>query len=403
MRKLVLLFLVWIIAMLCLFCFKSLQNVNTGDESPEAASVTSNQVPSRRPAGVDHGASQQTSVAANNNATSPAGVSPDSSSQASKSTSDYSQYSPFIVTIEGDKSIGTGFLVKMGAWNCVATNAHVLNGNKVLKIRTINGRVLEAKQLAVAKNIDLALIAVDYTGPFLPVCKSFPDKVHINDPIVVLGNSEGAGVLTDLMGTIQSIGPDRIEVDAKFVEGNSGSPVIQTTSGEAIGIATYYLSANLNEFGKGSAAVKDSPFWTIRRFAYRLDAAQGFDYLTLEKFSEEAGWIDQFNETTENIYLLAADLAFTGAIHLDWHHRRMDRLALPVQDYIEKTSRSAQKLTHDSMDPRQEFLTRLDYECTADINLYKRSFVSSYHTKMLGDIASERQQLKHLIQRLLTQ
>ena len=134
-----------------------------------------------------------------------------------------------------------------------------------------------------------------------------------------------------------------------------------------------------------------------------MDAAQGFDYLTLGKFSEEAGWIDQFNETTENIYLLAADLAFTGEIHLDWHHRRMDRLALPVQDYIEKTSRSAQKLTHDSMDPRQELLTRLDYECTADINLYKQSFVSSYHTKMLGRIASERQELKHLIQRLLTQ
>jgi len=324
------------------------------------------------------------------------------SSQAEQIPGDFSRYSRFIVTIEGDEGIGTGFLVRWGQWNAVATNAHVLSGNKTIKITTLDGRVLRTKRLAVAKNIDLALIEVDYNGPFLPVSSSFATNVHLNDQILVLGNSEGAGVVTNLTGCVKGIGPDRIEVDAQFVEGNSGSPVIHVKSGEAIGIATYYEIANIDEFADKSAAVKNSPFWTIRRFAFRLDAAEGFDFIPLEKFSSEAARISQFDETTENIYLLAADLAFNDTIHMDWHHRRLNRLAIPVQEYVQKT-RGTHKNDHDSMDPRQEFLTRLEFECTADINLYSKDFVSSYHIEKLNEIIEERRQLEHQIERLLTQ
>jgi hypothetical protein len=178
--------------------------------------------------------------------------------------------------------------------------------------------------------------------------------------------------------------------------------VIHVKSGKAIGIATYYQIANVNEFSEKSAAVKDSPFWTIRRFAYRLDSTQGFDFLPLETFSAEAARITQFDETTENIDLLATDLAFNDTIHMDWHHRRLNRLAIPVQEYVEQ-SQDKRTTEHNSMDPRQQLLTRLAIECTADINLYRKDFVSTYHLRKLDDIIDTRRQLQHQIDRLLTQ
>ncbi len=43
----------------------------------------------------------------------------------------------------------------------------------------------------------------------------------------------------------RSRGSDRalVEVDAKFVEGNSGSPIIHVKTGKVIGIATFALKA----------------------------------------------------------------------------------------------------------------------------------------------------------------
>jgi len=344
-----------------------------------------------------------TSAVLNNmNITSPGAQSSTSVSAQQTSIGNFGKYSKFIVTIEGDNGSGTGFLVKWGQWNAVATNAHVLGGNKVIKITTLDGRVLRTGRLAVAKNIDLALVEVNYSGPFLPVSSTLGTDVQEGDEILVLGNSEGEGVVTNLNGSVIGIGPDRIEVDAQFVEGNSGSPVIHIKSGKAIGIATYYQIANINEFSNKSAAVKDSPFWTIRRFAFRLDAVQGFDFLPIQSFSSEAARISEFDETTENIYLLAADLAFNDTIHMDWHHRRLNRLAIPVQEYVEKTQ-DKRTTEHNSMDPRQEFLTRLAIECTADINLYRKDFISSYYIRRLNDIIEERQRLRHQIDRLLTQ
>ena len=72
-------------------------------------------------------------------------------------------------------------------------------------------------------------------------------SVKIGDAIVVLGNSGGGGVVTKLEGKLVGIGPDRIEVSAEFIPGNSGSPIIHVPTGKVIGIATY-LTRRYEEF-----------------------------------------------------------------------------------------------------------------------------------------------------------
>jgi hypothetical protein len=69
-----------------------------------------------------------------------------------------------------------------------------------------------------------------------------------------------------LKGEIHGIGPDEVVVSAKFVPGNSGSPIVHDGLGRVIAIASH-----LKDF---SAKTKWSKDWVqadVRRFGYRLD------------------------------------------------------------------------------------------------------------------------------------
>jgi hypothetical protein len=82
----------------------------------------------------------------------------------------------------------------------------------------------------------------------------------------VFGNSQGSGVNTEVKGKLLGAGGRTIELDAPFVAGNSGSPIILQSSGKVIGVAAYvtYKSADWSDF--------DSSFvYKPRRFAQRID------------------------------------------------------------------------------------------------------------------------------------
>jgi hypothetical protein len=82
----------------------------------------------------------------------------------------------------------------------------------------------------------------------------------------VYGNSLGSGVATELKGRILGVGPEKIEVDAEFVRGNSGSPILDA-QGQVIGVATY-----VTRTAPGTDWVADNTRFTLtRRFGLRLD------------------------------------------------------------------------------------------------------------------------------------
>jgi serine protease Do len=55
--------------------------------------------------------------------------------------------------------------------------------------------------------------------------------VKINDWVTLVGNRRGGGVATQVSGTVLGIGPEKIEVNAQFQPGNSGSPVLHAQRG----------------------------------------------------------------------------------------------------------------------------------------------------------------------------
>ena len=66
------------------------------------------------------------------------------------------------------------------------------------------------------------------------------DTVMNGAKVTVYGNSLGAGVVTRAEASILGIGPREIEVDADFVPGNSGGPVVNEKHAVG-GVATYIL------------------------------------------------------------------------------------------------------------------------------------------------------------------
>jgi len=92
---------------------------------------------------------------------------------------------------------------------------------------------------------------------------------NIGEAVSVFGNSEGGGVATSISGKLVGIGPVLIEIDAAFVRGNSGSPILDP-KGEVLGVATFAVrDADPNDWVK-----QGTRFTQVRRFGVRLNDAK---------------------------------------------------------------------------------------------------------------------------------
>lgn len=159
------------------------------------------------------------------------------------------------------KKAGTGFILRDGGRSYLFTNAHVVEEGHVIA-KLLNGNVLKLGRCDIAQGRDLARF--ELAGP-LPSFELEPNLPVIGNPVTVFGNSDGRGVITELHGRVLGVGPEEIEIDAPFVSGNSGSPVLNR-EGRVIGIATYLRDCrNSKDWSKSNTR-----FNGIRRFALRL-------------------------------------------------------------------------------------------------------------------------------------
>ena len=166
-----------------------------------------------------------------------------------------------VVVTCGDKA-GSGFIVRDGGRLYLFTNAHVVRKGVVIAQRLDGTRMrLGPRDEAVGR--DMVRFALeDTSASAFDLAAGVP---NIGDPVVVLGNSDGRGVVTEIRGKVIGVGPREIEVDAAFVIGNSGSPVLDR-HGRVIGIATYLRDCRNDEDWSKTG----TRFNGIRRFALRL-------------------------------------------------------------------------------------------------------------------------------------
>ncbi|BAQ60700.1 HtrA protease [Geminocystis sp. NIES-3708] len=144
-----------------------------------------------------------------------------------------------------EKGTGSGFILKEDG--LIVTNAHVVEGAKVVSVVLKNGQSYEGKVLGVDPMTDVAIVKI--TAQNLPTVtlgnskKLIPGEwaIAIGNPLG-LDNTVTVGIISALGRSSTEVGvPDKrvkfIQTDAAINPGNSGGPLLNA-KGEVIGINT---------------------------------------------------------------------------------------------------------------------------------------------------------------------
>jgi hypothetical protein len=211
-------------------------------------------------------------------------------------------FSPSLVFIEGAGATGSGFICRLKDGIALLTNQHVVAGVSSIRFTRIDSSLVPTRDIAAAVGHDLIRFATDEIPRPLIASENVEAEAKIGDEIVVLGNSEGARVIQPLAGKLVGIGPDRIEVTAEFLPGNSGSPIVHVKSGKVIGIATFLIRGRFAE-------LTDSQEARVRRFGYRLDSVKQWQPVKWATYQAEKAELSKVSTLTRDLVRLIDDLA----------------------------------------------------------------------------------------------
>lgn len=166
-----------------------------------------------------------------------------------------------IVVVNSSDGVGSGFICNMDGDKWLITNEHVSRSRTPIVAQHMDGRAVVFEKVSVgnskkrskeksgkpiydfpieiAKDRDLVRIKIKTEVEGLNIF----DDAGIGTKVQTFGNSDGAGVITMLSGRILGIGPDKLEVDIPFVQGNSGGAIVDS-SGNVLGVVTFAMMQN---------------------------------------------------------------------------------------------------------------------------------------------------------------
>lgn len=168
--------------------------------------------------------------------------------------------------VQCDDSSGSGFVCEMDGRRYFITNEHVIRGQKRVAVFFCDGRKLKLGRMEIARDADLVRFAVSSNQPAFKLAGGEP---RMHEKVRVFGNSDGKGVVTYIQGRIIGIGPKELEVSAEFINGNSGSAVLNE-AGAVVGVATYATRS----FSPDDWVKADTRYSKVRRFALRLNGRE---------------------------------------------------------------------------------------------------------------------------------
>ncbi len=291
-----------------------------------------------------------------------------------------------LVIIEGDYSSGSGFIAKLHGQYFVVTNQHVLSGNTKFTVTGMDGtKYPTTGPLFGAVDYDIAILRIPTAQGALEVMDNPMDNAKIGNPVTVPGNEEGEGVVTHTVGHLLGIGPKLVEVDAKFVHGNSGSPIIQNDSGKVVGVASYVQVYQLDNLQK--AAQKGKTRW----FGYRLDTVKQWQELNWAKFSAEGVHLRQIENTTDAI----VDVVTSDAPPKVDNEQVNDIVSLYINDAESAIKRNNKE---DLLAAVQTLVEHLDTVGDTDLKNFAAQNLYDYHAREAKDQLQVRESLSKLLQ-----
>ncbi|WP_078382155.1 S1C family serine protease [Sutcliffiella halmapala] len=149
-----------------------------------------------------------------------------------------------VVKIElQDGSFGSGFLYNNKG--DVVTNAHVVSNVKEVKVITADSKELTGEVIGISMDTDVAVVRVPDLEGTEPFRLAKTRKAELGDDVIALGSPLGLQN-TVTTGIISGVGrnfdidsfkyEDVFQISAPIAPGNSGGPLIDSKTGEVVGI-----------------------------------------------------------------------------------------------------------------------------------------------------------------------
>ncbi|MGE3062286.1 MAG: trypsin-like peptidase domain-containing protein [bacterium] len=149
----------------------------------------------------------------------------------------------FIVTIQTEESIGTGFIADRRG--IVITNSHVVGSFKTCTVTLFDKETIEGKVLLSYFARDIAFIKIDTEKKIVQAKMPLTKTYAIGDSVIAYGNPFGyentvtKGIISAVDREIQDI--KYIQTDVAINPGNSGGPLLDM-KGNVIGINTLKIA-----------------------------------------------------------------------------------------------------------------------------------------------------------------
>ncbi len=303
-----------------------------------------------------------------------------------------STYRDSLVLVTGAKGAGSGFIATMGGKTYLITNAHVAAEAHGANLKTIEGKMLKAGDPSVAVGHDVFRIEVEAASRPFAVLPSADANAEIGDEIAVLGNAEGAGVVNAIPGKIVGFGPNLVEVDAPFVPGNSGSPIIHLKTGKVIGVATYLIVKKYDDVTRQAFRAP-----VIRHFGYRLDSVATWQPVNWTSFFSQASDLQNIETLTENLGTFLMDLAKNHHVTPGLHTNPV------IKTHIDAwlAARTQRLSPRDAASNDENFLSFLKSVCQQDVTAEKRRATYDYFQRQLAEQQEARNEMSSVFDRII--
>jgi hypothetical protein len=303
-------------------------------------------------------------------------------------------YRKSLVFVSGADGNGSGFVAASGGTNFLFTNAHVAAGIKGAGFKSLEGAAVQVGAASIAVGHDIFRMQLPAApGKPFEVMEGVSEKATIGDDVVVLGNAEGAGVINLIKGKIVGIGPDRVEVDAPFQPGNSGSPIIHLKTGQVIGVATYLT---IKKYDATTKEVLKAP--VIRRFGFRLDSVKTWQPVVPAAFFAQAAEMEKIETLTYDLEKFLVDLAKNdGKVTTSAHTNPA------IKSRIEQWLGSKRKgmTDKDIVAANQNFLAFLKSACRSDILNAQQRMTYDYFQRQLTEEAGYRTEFANIFDSII--
>ncbi len=297
-----------------------------------------------------------------------------------------------LLFVTGSEGEGSGFIALIGTSSFLVTNVHVTADIHHATFKTLAGKRIRAGVASMAVGEDIMCMSYPSgTEPFT-IMQNVSTGAAVGDPVVVLGNAQGAGVANTITGKIVGIGPNLVEVDAPFVPGNSGSPIIDLNTGTVVGVATYTVT---NQYDLTTDQKLAQPI--VRRFGYRLDTIRKWQPVSWKSFYAQDTEISNIEDLTNDLYTFYHDLANKTPITRGQFTNPAMKPA--VDGWLAAMRNNPSR--DDASTANKTLLYNLKAVCEADITAGQKDITYNYFVRELSDQKTTRGQLEDAFQKLL--